>query len=347
VGSRGFVQNGEQRATLAVAGNARPKGLHVSGNRLLDGKGHYVQFHGVNRSGTEYACIQGWGVFDGPSDAKSVAAMATWHINAVRIPINEDCWLGINGVKPELAGATYRRAIVAYVRLLHRRGMYAELALMWAGPASAPARFQPAAPDADHAPAVWSSLARTFRNDHKVVLAPWGETSVDPNCFLRGGCNAPFNETYPRYRVAGMQQAVTVMRKAGYTGVIAIPGLNYANDLSQWLSHEPRDPRHQLIAEAHIYGKNTCSSASCFDATVAPVARRVPVIFGETGETYDSSDCGSSNISKFLSWADAHRVGYLAWAWDTWNGCSALIRDYAGTPFSPYGAWVRAHYLRK
>jgi hypothetical protein len=44
-----------------------------------------------------------------------------------------------------------------------------------------------------------------------------------------------------------MRQAVRVMRRAGYRGVIAIPGLDYANDLSSWLSHEPRDPRHQLI----------------------------------------------------------------------------------------------------
>jgi endoglucanase len=129
--------------------------------------------------------------------------------------------------------------------------------------------------------------------------------------------------------------------------VIAVPGVNYANDLSRWLSHIPRDPRRQLIAEAHVYGKNTCSSRSCFDATLAPVARRVPLVFGETGETYDGSSCGSANISRFLSWADAHRVGYLAWTWDTWGNCSALIKDYEGTPNSDYGAWVKAHYARK
>jgi hypothetical protein len=73
---------------------ARPAaaGLHVVGNRIVDGAGHTVRFHGVNRSGTEYACIQGWGIFDGPDDAASVGAIAAWHVNIVRIPINEDCW---------------------------------------------------------------------------------------------------------------------------------------------------------------------------------------------------------------------------------------------------------------
>ena len=141
-----------------------------------------------------------------------------------------------------------------------------------------------------------------------------------------------------------MQQAVTVMRRAGFRGVIAIPGLDYANDLSAWLTHEPRDPAHQLVAEAHVYGKNTCSTTSCFDRTLAPVARRVPLILGETGETYDGSDCGSAHISEIMDWADAHGVGYDAWTWDTWGNCEALISDYAGAPRSEYGAWVQAHY---
>jgi len=322
-------------------------GIHVAGKRLVDSKGRTVHWRGVNRSGSEYACIQGWGIFDGPSDAASVKAMATWKINAVRIPLNEQCWLGMNGVKRAYGGARYRAAIVRYVNLLHRYGMYAELSLMWAAPGTTKATYQPAGPDTDHSPAFWKSLARTFRKDRRVVLAPWGETIVDANCFLNGGCRASFNQNVS-YRVAGMQQAVTVMRKAGYRGPISIPGIDYANNLSQWLSHMPRDPRRQLVAEAHIYGKNTCSSASCFDKTLLPVARKVPLIFGETGETYDGSSCGSSNIKTFMNWVDAHTTGYLAWTWDTWGNCSSLISNYkTGAPANAYASYVRQHYLTK
>src|SRR5262250_727798 len=65
-------------------------GLHVVGNHLVDGSGKVVQLHGVNRSGTEYACVQGWGIFDGPNDDKSVKAIASWHVNIVRVLLNED-----------------------------------------------------------------------------------------------------------------------------------------------------------------------------------------------------------------------------------------------------------------
>jgi len=335
--------SGTASASLAVT--KAPAGLHVSANKLVDGHGKVVQLRGVNRSGTEYACIQGWGIFDGPSDAKSVKAIAAWHVNIVRVPLNEDCWLGINGVDPAYGGANYRKAIVAYVRLLHTQHMYAELSLVWAAPGAYRATYQSGSPDKDHAPAFWASLATTFKNDRNVVLAPWGETVVDADCFLNGGvCEATYGPKNVPYETAGMQEAVTVMRKAGYAGVIAIPGINYANDLSKWLTHMPVDPRHQLIAEAHIYGKNTCDTTACFDATLAPVARRVPLIFGETGETYDATDCGTSYISTFLNWADAHGVGYEAWTWDTWGNCSALISNYGGTPHGEYGAWVKSHY---
>jgi hypothetical protein len=336
--------SGTSESTVLTA--ARAPGLHVVRNRLVDGRGRALVFHGVNRSGTEYACVQGWGIFDGPRDAASVRAISSWHVNAVRIPLNESCWLGINGVGSEYSGARYRKAIVDYVRLLHSYGMYAELSLMWAAPGKFKATYQPVSPDTDHSPAMWASMARTFRNDPNVVLAPWGEAVVDADCFLKGGdCGAGFGPTGARYATAGMQEAVTIMRRAGYRGIISIPGIAYANDLSKWLTHMPKDPRRQLIAEAHVYGKNTCSSVACFDATLAPVARRVPLVFGETGETYDASSCGSSNISTFLRWADAHRVGYLTWTWNAWGNCSALIGDFSSAqPFSPYAAWVKSHY---
>ena len=326
------------------------KGLHVDGNRLLDARGHVIVFHGVNRSGTEYACVQGQGIFDGPATAASVRAIARWHANAVRIPLNESCWLGLHGVPPRFAGARYRRAVVAYVRLLERHGLYPMLSLMWGAPGRHPATYQSGAPDRDHSPSAWRSLARTFRHDHDVVLAPWGETVVDADCFLQGGvCEATYGPRNRPYATAGMQQAVDVMRGAGYTGVIAIPGVDRANDLSGWLAHEPRDPLRQLVAEAHVYGDNVCAATACLDRTLAPVAARVPLVLGEVGESVEdagASACGARRVAAIVKWADAHGAGYDAWAWDAWGTCGALVGDYTGTPHAAYGRWVEAHYSR-
>ena len=260
-------------AGSAVGSPSARKGLHVVGNKLLDAKGRRVHIRGVNRSGTEYGCIQGWGIFDGPSDEASVKAIAAWHVNAVRIPLNEDCWLGINGVKRAYGGAAYRRAIVGYVNLLHKHNMYAELSLMWGAPGSSKATYQPASPDSDHSPAMWASLAKAFKDDPNVALAPWGETTVSADCFLKGGdCGAGFGPSGKRYRTAGMQQAVRVMRQAGYKGVIVIPGVSYANDLSQRLFAEAEESALSTRRLGAHYGKNPCSSVYCFNRVAGSVA---------------------------------------------------------------------------
>jgi hypothetical protein len=49
--------------------DAAPR-LHVSGNRLVNGHGRPVLLHGVNRSGTEFMCVHGHGIFDGPADRR-------------------------------------------------------------------------------------------------------------------------------------------------------------------------------------------------------------------------------------------------------------------------------------
>jgi endoglucanase len=338
---------------------ARPNGLRVSGNVLVDGNDRVVHLQGVNRSGTEYACVQGWGIFDGPNDAASIDAISKWHVNIVRVLLNEDCWLDINGMNPAYAGKKYRDAIVDYVDLLHRHGMYAEVSLIWGAPGKYKATYQPDAPDEDHSPKMWSSMAATFKGDPNVILAPWGETTVGWKCFMRKGCDdeATYGPSNKFYLTAPMQQAVNLMRAAGYRGVISIPCIDYANacgkidgsdyDGSTWLKSHPSDPDGQLIAEAHVYGKNLCDSVSCFDSSMRPIVKVVPLIFGETGETYDASDCGSSYISTFMSWADAHGVGYEAWTWDTWGGCGVLIKSYSGTPSCAWARWVRHHYLSR
>jgi endoglucanase len=51
-------------------------------------------------------------------------------------------------------------------------------------------------------------------------------------------------------------------------------------------------------------------------------------------------------VASLLDWADAHGVGYEAWAWDTWKTCGSLITSYNGTPRGAYGTYIRAHYLK-
>ena len=98
-------------------------------------------------------------------------------------------------------------------------------------------------------------------------------------------------------------------------------------------------PVEPLVASFHLYNFSGCSTQSCWDSTVAPVATQVPVVTGEMGE----NDCAHGFVDGYMSWADAHHVSYLGWTCGHvgLNGI-ALIDDYQGTP-TPYGAAFEAH----
>jgi hypothetical protein len=310
----------------------------VVGNQLLDANNQVLHLHGVNRSGTEYACVQGWGIFDGPTDDASVQALVSWHINVVHLGLNEDCILGINGVNPSYSGATYMNAIVSYVNLLHAHGIYAEVSLMWAAPGSQQATGHPRIIDADHAPAALQAIGNAFKGDHKTFIGLQSEPhDISWSCWRNGGSSC----SGLGYTALGMQGALDAVRSTGATNVVTVSGIDWANNLTQWLANKPSDPTGQLVAEQHVYNFNVCGTVSCLDSEVTPVAAVVPVVWGEFGE----DDCGSGTVSQFLPYADAHISAAEAWTWDTWGSCESLIDSYDGTPANAFGTFVRDYYL--
>lgn len=328
--------------------------LRVVGKQLYAGSAP-IRLLGVNRSGTEYVCLGGDGqYFQGPADQASVSAMRSWRINAVRVPINESCWLGID--RTPRTGAAYRRAVARYVRLLLDNGLYVIIDSHVAGDGSRRADTQLPMADARHTPALWRSVARYFRRYAGVAFDLYNEPhDISWSCW-KNGCAVPAgtapsgNDTarYRAYRAAGMQQLVDAVRSTGARQPLLLGGLQYAGDLSGWLSHRPRDPVRALVASLHTYGPVGDPRASPCDqaclATVLRVAARVPVVTGELGEY----DCMHGYIDSFMPWADARGISYLGWAWDVFDdpalcgGFPLLITGYDGTP-SNFGIGLRDH----
>ena len=322
----------------------------MAGSELVSASGQPVVLRGVDRSGTEYECVQGHGIFDGPSGKASVTAMRSRGINAVRVPLNEACWNGQSYVNPAYAGARYQAAITAYVKLLTASGMVAIVDLHWTDGAytgntsacsSAEATCQKPMPDAAQAVPFWTSVARTFGGNDAVIFdlfnEPYPEQADSGNqaegwqCWLHGGHCPGIG-----YQVAGMQTLVNTVRSAGAANVIMAGGLAWSNDLTGWLSHQPADPDHNLAASWHSYNFNACNTRSCWTSQIAPVTAKVPLIAGEIGE----NDCARTYISPLMSWLNSHSASYLAWAWNTDFNCATgpgLITSYTGTP-TPYGA---------
>jgi endoglucanase len=291
-------------------------------------------------------CVLDRGIFDGPADAASIAAMKAWQINAVRLPLNEDCWLGINGLNPGYSGIAYRSAIMAYVAQLNAAGLYVILDVHWNAPGKELADGQRDMLDASHGYALWRSVATAFKADPAVLFDLYneprdlGRTREEGwRCWAQG-CG----------EYAGMSGLVSTVRATGARNVILLGGLGWAAEDSQWLKYEPTDPLHQLAASFHVYyGHTLCASESCWNRTLLPLAAHVPVVDGEFGEMQCGEPSAIAWLNEWMSYATAHGFSMLAWAWNTeQGGCSppSLITSYAGAP-TPYGAAVEAFYAER
>src|SRR3954451_10702708 len=338
---------------LPAAARADVPDLHVVGNRLMDDRtGQAFVPRGVNWPSFEYACVQGNGYSENlDPDPAGAALIASWHINTVRIPLNEECWLGVDG-QPTGDGATaqgYREAVADWVWTLYHAGIAVILDLHWSAPAGVIADGERAMPDA-RAEDFWKSVAAEFKENEAAMFdlfnEPYtfydGDTLVFDltwDCWRNGGCKPPTanDQQHPNgktYTAIGMQQMVDAARWTGATQPILVAGRDYANDLGQWLGSKPSDG--SLVASFHSYETQRCHTSACFDGEIAPVAAQVPVVVSEFGDT----DCSEAHMNNLMNWSDAHGVGYMAWAWWVLKdqpGCQtlALLNDANGTPRSP------------
>ena len=350
--------------------------LHVEGNLLVDSAGRSVELHGANVSGTEYMCAEDLGIAAVPIDQSAVLAIRGWRANAVRVPLNEHCWLGIDdgAATPQFVGEAYRQTIASYVDLLLANGLYVIVDLHWSAPAGQPADGQRPMPNTSYSAAFWTSVANRFKSDGRVIFDLFNEPIPNNNrsdatddaarrsweCWRDGGtasCDANLGMGNPATAMnagdtVGMQALVDAVRTTGATNVIMLGGIQFANTLwssatQNWLAYRPADPLANLVAAVHVYPGNWCTDVSCYDREVAPVAAQVPVIVGEFG----IAGCDTAIttwLTTLLSWLDEKHAGYLAWTWDMPHSghdpCTVvkLLQSYDGTP-TPYGQIVKSH----
>ncbi len=370
------------------AGEGGAPGLHVvmgtggMPGHIVDGSGNVVAIHGADRSGSEYACIQGWGIFDGPADQASIDAMKTWKVNAVRVPMNEDCWLGINGVASQYGGTNYQQAILAYVHLLTSSGMIVILDLHWTAPGSQQATQQLPMADADHSTTFWSEVAAAYKDEPMVVFDLFNEPTVtDWTCWVSGGSCAT-DKNSASYDVAGMARLLKAVRDAGADNVVIMGGLAYSSDFSQWESSVNGIPSlpapldglsiANVAASWHQYdfGNTGCpsqyngysTSQHCDTAQMTAMNASIPsvlsagfpVLIGESGiSAYTASPPFSTTqvqdletwFDGFLTWAEGEGQGYLAWDWNT-TGAPYLLTSYDGGATPAFGVTYKAHIAR-
>jgi hypothetical protein len=313
-------------------------GLHVLGNQIVDSNGVAIHLRGVTHLGTEYTCMKpGLGFADDEqsiTDA-SISAMVGWGINAVRIPLNEGCWLNSGVPDGGVGGAAYQAAVESYVSRLTDAGVVTVLTLSWVISGSGTANQPSLMPDRSNSPMFWSQVATAFASNRAVAFDLFDEPSVtDWTCWSSGGTC-----TGVSYTVAGMQELVSSVRATGATNLILISGAGAANDLTGWLANAPSDPQKNLAASWHVFDFSACKAPACFDTQVGPLAMQIPVVATAIGS--------NQNVWAFsqavIDWLHSKDQGFMAFTWNTWSGSPmTLVSDNDGAP-TPYGSGLKQY----
>jgi hypothetical protein len=327
--SSGSVDSGSSDGGSS-SGSGGSSGLHVSGGRIVDGQGNTVVLHGANETGSQTNCAYqaggsasaGYpGFFDMPPTQAAVNQMLAWKINAVRVPLNEDCWLGINGLPS--SGSTssdYQSAIEQFVSLLTTSGLSVILDLHWAGPGTdqtGPSLGQIPMADADHALTFWTSVASAFKSNGSVIFDLYNEPGItDWSCWVSGAAASAkcAQASGKSYAVAGMATMLQTVRNAGATNIAILGGLSLSQDFSKWVTSVQSIPSLPSPLDG-ISTDNVAASWHAYDFnsvyTQCPSQYNQPAYSGQSCATAQQF-ATSSGIADVLSAGFPVVVGELA-----------------------------------
>jgi hypothetical protein len=357
--------------------------IEVSGNQLVNGAGKTVQLRGVNLSGFEFVAVDGYDPSDptgsnfGQPYGPNWSAIAAWKANVVRIPLNEDSWLGLTCTDTSGAtrnadpGSNYKQFVANFVQQANALGMYVILDLHWAAPGSSCPMLQSQMADSDHSLAFWTSIANTYKNNPAVLFELFNEPYLnfdftgDPWQYMMFGQNGTFSG-YPAtgvtnvwenimtpWNIASYQDMINAVRATGATNVLLIGSVSYTADLSGWLSHMPSDPLNQIAATWHpyptygaVWGTPAWAqpnySPEIFTEVQNILAAGIPVVATETGDQDTTGTVGAPLVQTITTFADANGVSVLGWTWDVWQDPDfVLIKDVNGTPTDGYGVFFK------
>lgn len=342
--------------------------LRIDGNHFVDQLAGPVRLNGVNRGALESACTYG-GISDGPLHANSIDAIAAWGTRAVRLPVNQDCWLGLHGLPVPGSGsaAEYRNRVEDYVRALQSKGMlvildnhFGSVPETDGGATNRRSVHLTPLPDPT-ALAFLSSLAARFAGNGDVVIdvfnEPHPESTFDGSntdgasawdCWQRG-CRRRWvsGGIDVEYRATGMQQLVDAVRATGSRAPVLVGGINFSSNLGEWLARKPIDPLGQVAASLHQYecvpGSYLGAEAGgCPDLTAPAAEQRatrrqrwdqvlapVAAQVPLVGGEIGEYDCNHDYVDTFFDWADERGPAVSYLGW-TWNATDT-------NPVSPTG----------
>jgi len=298
----GFLPVGSAFATSAQ--------LKISGNQIVTASGGCtVRLKGVDMSGLEYSPSGDGGTgaptttISGVNMTNYVAlldeAVTVWHVNCIRLPLNQDYWFGCgndNDNNKAVNTAAYQGMVEAVLNEASNLGAYVDLDLHWSGYYNGTSSTAPCSgggwgeaggtcngcsgqvplPDWN-AVTFWSSVAGTswVKNNPAALFdlynEPYEPSGADDNPFWaiwRNGGPVPAStntgsSSFPAYTSCGLQNLLTAARNAGANNICVAGGLNWSFDERGVPTYGLTDTAsgNGILYSAHVYDNKTGNSS--------------------------------------------------------------------------------------
>jgi endoglucanase len=305
---------GETQYLTAPALYAYPGGsppvvgpLRTEGNRILDGNGNPVVFHGLTLYGLEAAP-------DPAIPDSEVAAAKEWGANFIRVPLGEQLWLSSScSYDP-----SYESKVDAAVQSITSRGMVAMLDLHFNTITACGTGAPQMMADAPNALTFWSQVGARYQNNPLVAFELYNEPhDISDAVWLDGGTvTTPTGTTF---QAAGMQQMYDAVRSTGAQNLVFVSGTHWAND---WPSTAPISGTN-VVYGVHAYTcpglpPPNCAAATPYDPSsildpwVTP-GQSYPVMVTEFGWPAKNDGRYLNNV---VSYANGQGWGWSVFAWD-------------------------------
>ena len=342
-------------------GSANFGALKVSGNKIVNAANACPVF----LKGVDIPSMEWQNAGEGPTGTTNGVlstaqnAVNNWGVNIIRVPLNQDRWLGSTACSG-LSQSAYWALVDAIVAWCQANNCYVLLDLHWSDENQGGAQCasaQHSMPD-NGSVTFWTSLATHYANNPAVLFDLFNEPEGFTSWSLwKGGGTTPEG-----YATPGMQKLVNTIRDTGAKNVITAGGLNWAFDLSGVPSNALTDANtagtltgNGIVYATHIYPWKSSPGAclpsnSCVTGAIpAAVYNNYAVMVTEFGQDANNSQqqaltAGSVVAGTWsqdvINWAIANTNGYVAWS-SSIDACPCLITNWNYTSLSTdFGATV-------
>lgn len=323
-------------STASLRTPAEIDDVRVDGRTLVDGTGEPVRLQGVTQAGAQYACAQGWGIFDGAADQAAAVAMAEWGINAVRLPLNEHCWLGTQGFAAEFSGQNYQDGILSYVDILRDQGHAVVLSLDWSGTGSDAVDGQGMLPNAENSGRFWQSVAEKVDDRPGVLFELFASPETVEGACLSEGCVSE-GTVY-----LGFQPLIDTVRATGSQNPIILTAPAPGIDSSMISDMSFTDPSAQLIVgfkavDGPDVGTNdACEGQRCWaDSADAASPDDGEGIYPALAISFATTDCSAAAYTASLDRLESLGVSVFVPGWNTWDACGVTPGLLSSADFDP------------